>query len=111
MLTVLLACLQVQNIYVPIVLSVLFGVMVILGLAATVLRRLRSGGTFLALLWFWTVIYMIAGPGGSFSYAPWHALLLLIVSASAAPAWCTFHQNFNVHLGLSGEWCLQEHCM
>lgn len=65
-LTMVLACLQVQNIYVPIVLSVLFGVMVILGLAATVLlllRRLRSGGTFLALLWFWTVIYMIAGPG------------------------------------------------
>jgi hypothetical protein len=57
---------QVQNIYVPIVLSVLFGVMVILGIAATVLlllRRVRVGGTFLALLWFWTVIYMIAGPG------------------------------------------------
>ena len=77
----LLACLQVQNIYVPIVLSVLFGVMVVLGLAATVLllmRRLRSGGTFLALLWFWTVIYMIAGPGSYYSYAPWHALLILI---------------------------------
>ena len=82
-LTVLLACLQVQNIYVPIVLTVLFGVMVILGLAATVLllmRRLRSGGTFLALLWFWTVIYMIAGPGGRSGQAPRHAVLIPIAS-------------------------------
>jgi hypothetical protein len=63
---------QVQDVYVPIVLSVLFGVMVILGTIATVLllmRRLRSGGTFLALLWFWTVIYMIVGPGMHFTLA------------------------------------------
>ena len=52
--------------YAPLVLGILFGVLVVLALAATVLllfRRVRTGGTFLALLWFWTVIYMIVGPG------------------------------------------------
>lgn len=68
-MTILELCpLQIQNIYVPIVLSVLFGILVILALAATALllvRRVRAGGTFLALLWFWTIIYMIVGPGTS----------------------------------------------
>ena len=58
--------LQVQNTYLPVVLGVEYGLLVVLAILATfllVLERPRTGGFFLLLYWIWLVPVMFTGPG------------------------------------------------
>ena len=58
--------LQVQNKWVPLFLGLMFGVLALLAILATVLlvlHRVRAGSTFLFLLWLWTALWFFTGPG------------------------------------------------
>lgn len=58
---------QVQNIWVPLFLGIMFGVLALVAMVTTVLlilRHVRSGSAFLFLLWIWTALWFFTGPGG-----------------------------------------------
>ena len=58
--------LQVQNVIIPAILGVMFGMLILLAILATslvVFQHIRSGGFFLLLYFIWVGVILFLGPG------------------------------------------------